>query len=44
MMSDFALQVAKYPKLASDPKTVQNSAWAYCLALLSDAACYTLLL
>jgi len=38
MMSDFALDVAKYssPNAAPNTKPVQ----AYCLALLSNAACY----
>ena len=38
--SDFAPELAKYPqKGAAVPKIVQNSVRAYCLALLSDAAC-----
>ena len=40
MTSDFAPELAKYPKGAANPKIVQNSVPAYCLALLSDAACF----
>jgi len=43
MTSDFAPEVAKYPQ---NPQIAQNgdlnSVWAYCLALLSDAACFTI--
>jgi len=34
-MSDFAPEGAEYPKVATNPKIVQNSVWAYCLALLA---------
>jgi len=37
MTSDFVPKLAKYPKGAANPKIVQNSVRAYCLALLSDA-------
>jgi len=43
MTSDFAPEVAKInsPNEAPNSKIVQNSVRAYCLALLSDAACCT---
>jgi len=40
MMSNFAPELAKYPKIAPHPKIVQNNVQAYCLALLSNAAFY----
>ena len=40
MTSDFAPELAKQPKGSPKPKIVQNSVRAYCLALLSDAACF----
>jgi len=39
MTLDFAPEVAKKPKRCLKPQVVQNSVWAYCLALLSDAVC-----
>ena len=40
MPSDFAPELAEYPKSSPKLQVVQNSVRAYCLTLLSDAACY----
>jgi len=45
MTSDFALDVDKNSsKVSPNPKIAQNSVRAYCLALLSDAACFRMVL